>query len=265
MATYKGIEIDDSGRSVYRRDIEKLLDQLANAPAGAALLKAIAAANKDKSKKVCIQWYTEQDAEKNGKCNALTDQLDPDGAHPKGSKYYLGQKDDPKTKEDERQRKSDRNGAGDGSNALVHFSPSDWGKTKCYHGAFGSMPDEVLFHELIHGLRDLQGEADETPTKDPDYRNEAEFLAIVITNVYVSSKYSGDAAVNNLRKNLNAEQLKPPLNSSDGFLKDADNLALLKKYAAQQSLLPFLQDIAQVPAAFNPIKPLIIKPGNSRK
>lgn len=269
MADYQGVEIFDNGVSKYRRDVKTLLDAIAGNPAGGALLKAIAAANKDKGKKVDLEAYRQDredlDAGVHGRCNAITEESDPDAAHPEGGPYYLGHSDNPATRDkDERYDKSKTNGTGKGSNTWVHYSPEIWGKDQaCSRGAYAAMPDEILFHELIHALRDLQGQTDETPTtgKLLAYKNESEFLAIVITNVYVSSKYKGDAAIKNLRADHDGHTaLAPPLNTSEGFLKDPDNQALLKKFAGQKSLLPFLQDVAHVAAAFNPIKPLIIKP-----
>jgi hypothetical protein len=54
----------------------------------------------------------------------------------------------------------------------------------------GSLPDTVLLHEMIHGLRQIQGRDNKWPMTGSvrDYENEEEFLAIQITNVYTSSK-----------------------------------------------------------------------------
>jgi hypothetical protein len=47
--------------------------------------------------------------------------------------------------------------------------------------------DQVLFHELVHALRDILGLSNPVPTVNTSYLNEEEFLAIV-EGIYVSAK-----------------------------------------------------------------------------
>ena len=50
-------------------------------------------------------------------------------------------------------------------------------------------PDEVLFHELVHAARYLGGDFKKTPIpKMPEYDNEEEYFAVLITNIYISEK-----------------------------------------------------------------------------
>jgi hypothetical protein len=95
-------------------------------------------------------------------------------------------------------------------------------KYKCAGGP-SSQPDDVLFHEMVHCLRYMQGKANHVPTENSFYDNEEEFLAIVVTNVFISAK--GGMA---FRANHHGhELLKPPLNTSQGFLVDRDNLKVM--------------------------------------
>ena len=82
-------------------------------------------------------------------------------------------------------------GTGGGSAAAVRFTAQDHlGGTLP-----GDPPDEVLFHEMVHGLRDIRGEGRCSAVANPGflpksfqsvYDNFEEFAAILITNVYRS-------------------------------------------------------------------------------
>jgi hypothetical protein len=77
-------------------------------------------------------------------------------------------------------------GTGKGSNAVLFFSPEDW-ETKDSDFGPGSAPDEVIFHELVHVSREFRGLLTLLPVGE-DYKNEDEYLATVITNLYLSEK-----------------------------------------------------------------------------
>jgi hypothetical protein len=79
-------------------------------------------------------------------------------------------------------------GTGQGSLADVAFTSSMWGPrgTKNLTGP-GSLPDEVLLHELVHAARQMKGIVDSSAV-DSRYDNEEEFVAIVVCNVYLSEK-----------------------------------------------------------------------------
>jgi hypothetical protein len=77
-------------------------------------------------------------------------------------------------------------GTGKGSNAVLFFSPEDW-ETKDSDFGPGSAPDEVIFHELVHVSRGFRGLETLLPVGE-DYKNEEEYLATVITNLYLSEK-----------------------------------------------------------------------------
>ena len=51
----------------------------------------------------------------------------------------------------------------------------------------GNAPDEVLYHELVHASRLVNGVYDRVPVNQK-YDDEEEYLAIVLTNIYMSEK-----------------------------------------------------------------------------
>jgi hypothetical protein len=77
-------------------------------------------------------------------------------------------------------------GTGKGSGAAVFFSPEIW---ESQNRGPGSAPDEVLYHELVHVTRMLRGQMTFTPvTGEGGYGNVEEFMATVITNIYISER-----------------------------------------------------------------------------
>src|SRR5947208_506298 len=76
-------------------------------------------------------------------------------------------------------------GTGGGSSVHVHFSPD-----VTFTGTAGSAGDEILFHEMCHSIRQMQGEFEARPTGDIDrgYDNVEEFFAVLISNIYASEK-----------------------------------------------------------------------------
>lgn len=81
-----------------------------------------------------------------------------------------------------------RRGTGEGSHATVEFTANMWGPSGSARATGpGSLPDEVLCHELVHAGRQMQG-IQHSATVDKGYENEEEFVAIVVSNVYLSEK-----------------------------------------------------------------------------
>src|SRR5262249_50774702 len=80
-------------------------------------------------------------------------------------------------------------GMGTGTNATIFYRPEAWGVfgTASTAAAPSNRPDEVLLHEMVHAARDMKGVSYLLPMAK-GYENEEEFLAIVITNVYLSEK-----------------------------------------------------------------------------
>ena len=245
MANPGGIDIDDTnGPPDYEATIQALLKQMACDPVAALLLALIDGNRHD----MMVRPFTKGDAALNGKDNAVTLAKHERDAHPEGVFYHLGKDDDPRTAlVDERDERSRFKGTGDGSDVEIHFTPSS-------ASGPGSLPDEVLFHEMVHGLREMQGLADMWPTNDSlrDYDNEEDFLAIVMTNVYISSKGGTQ-----LRANHHGyHPLKRPLNTSAGFLADPANLSMMQKYSLSWGVFTYFSLLPGGPK-FNPFRELL--------
>src|SRR5262249_2126075 len=84
-----------------------------------------------------------------------------------------------------------------GISDFIFFSPELWDGTQ----GPATNTDEVLFHELIHATRDTRG-VNIDANVNKDYINEEEYLAVVLTNIYVSNK-----GLKSLRKNYKTNEL----------------------------------------------------------
>jgi len=129
--------------------------------------------------------------------------------------------------------------------------------SRCYkrrRRSFGHAPDQVLFHELIHAHRSA---AHLTPMHDSldrglaGYQDGEEFLAVVLTNIYISETKGkgmrGDY--------VSFDELKGPMSSSIGFFASSPQvLTILTKFSKEQEFL--FNELAKVKAAFNPLAAL---------
>jgi hypothetical protein len=75
----------------------------------------------------------------------------------------------------------------------VEFDPDMWSGRRM--AAPSNAPDEVLYHELVHASRYVNGVFDGEPV-NKGYDDAEEYLAIVLTNIYMSEKgqwiFAGD-------------------------------------------------------------------------
>jgi hypothetical protein len=256
---FKMGEINIDGTPDYEGSVADVLKTIKRNMVGNIIVGAIEGQDRD----LTLVPFDKGKAAVYGDCNATTRSENLRASAPEGitgslpgaSGWYAGHNDDPRTSKDER---DDRvpyplKGTGAGSDVHIFFTPDadPSGKSSCAGGVFGSQPDEVLVHEMVHGLRHMQGKRNPIPTKDPGYDNEEEFLAIVVTNVYMSA---------NNKVKLRADHngylpLKAPLDTSAGFLADAENLKLMNIYKLIWQ--PQFWFLAQVAAAkFNPFREL---------
>jgi hypothetical protein len=102
---------------------------------------------------------------------------------------------------------------------------------------------------MVHALRDMQGVSNRVPATFR-YRDEEEFLAITVVNVYISKK-KGNALLRPDYRRVGP--LLPPWNTSDGFLKDDENRSILEYYA--RVWRPVFGQLGDVETAFNPFRP----------
>jgi hypothetical protein len=136
----------------------------------------------------------------------------------------------------------------------------------CYkrrHRSVGKEPDQVLFHELIHAHRSaswLLPHHDKLIAGLSGYSNEEEFLAVVLTNIYISeTKGKGMRA-----DYISYGELKGPLSSSIGFFASSPSvLRILTEFAKDQEFL--FNEIAKVKAPFNPLAAMKEHPDAVRK
>lgn len=207
--------------------------------------------------------YTDLDSfHQNDRCNAFPRPDDVRASHPDGQNWF-------NNPEGENQRvsrfeQSSAKGTGGGSDVKLHFTPGMWGdkdpkkRAPCDNGGrYGARADDVLMHELIHALRQMEGNLNAIPTEDKlrAYDDDEEFLAIVTTNVYISASKRNDQ----LRADHHGfKALAAPLNTSQGFLADADNLAMLAKYYIDEAdLYQKVALVTETEAKFNPFRELV--------
>ena len=136
----------------------------------------------------------------------------------------------------------------------------------CYkrrHRSFGKEPDQVLFHELIHAHRAaswLLPHHDKLIAGLSGYKDEEEFLAVVLTNIYISeTKGKGMRA-----DYISYGELKGPLGSSIGFFASSPSvLRILTDFQREQGFL--FDELAKVKAPFNPLAAMKEHPHEVRK
>jgi hypothetical protein len=77
-------------------------------------------------------------------------------------------------------------GNGDGANSLIWYTPGMWDGKRRPTGP-AHQPDEVLYHELVHASREMRGVRTDFLV-NKGYDNLEEYLAVVLTNIYLSEK-----------------------------------------------------------------------------
>jgi hypothetical protein len=104
-------------------------------------------------------------------------------------------------------------GTGTGSDIVLRYAAQDWVNTA---GLPGGRPEEVLLHEMIHGLRQQRGvmQCTALPTlPNQTYDTVEELFAILVTNIYRS-----ECGYLMLRADHHGlKQLEPPLDLDEKF------------------------------------------------
>ena len=143
--------------------------------------------------------------------------------------------------------------------AVVSFDPEVYAHPESCFGkgqTYGTFPNEVLFHELVHALRRAKDINRAKPSGGGLYRyqNSEEFLAVVITNVYISDVTNSHSS--GLRRDhTDHQRLDRGLSGSLTFYKSsAEVLPLIETFASQQA--DFFDALASVQASFNPFEAL---------
>ena len=274
-------KITTKGTGDYHDAIEKLLKQIegnygthksAN-PVGSLLLSAIRGSAKDLTI-LPMASYLGQGAKQ---CRAIEEPKDKLKSAPKGiggkdrtdrrDIWYVGRQDDSKSDDYDARytpHGPDEVAEGGGSDAELYFTPSEWGggKSACSGPGTSWPADQVLFHELVHALRDMQGLSNPVPTVNTSYLNEEEFLAIVLEGVYVSAKGGTKFRANHFDDSV----LWSPLDTSKGFVEykdNGDNGEILNYYYSMWQ--PFFGQLANLTQPkFNPFREVILRKGKKR-
>jgi hypothetical protein len=254
------------GSMFYNIQVYKVFGAIKLNPAGQVLHALILGTDPD----LTFVPYDDND------CNAGTHAAKPSDSAPKGvsdkapakmdsgdyegARWYHGKSDDPATRDvDEREDAVRGTGTGKGSDVTIKYTPDIYGQSWCHpEGTYGSKSDEVLFHEMIHALRMMQGKYNQIPTGDRfhGYKDEEEYLAIIATNVYMSANGVDNDGLRGGHDGHYA--LQPPLNTSAGFLADPTNRKLMKIY--QLAWADAFRSLAGVKVPFNPFRELSLNP-----
>jgi hypothetical protein len=249
---------DVVGRQEYKRLTLEVIGKIVRNDVGRIVLRSI-----DRiAKNVIISARTAEDIKRGGACNAEALPDSEKDAYTVGDERTLfkGTTYDP-TKTGSKDVRFERvahgfKGTGKGSDVSISFDPDDGG---CFddHTLPSSGYDEMLMHELVHALRQAQGLVNHVPTQDYKYDNVEEFLAIVVTNVYISAKGSHRFRADH----MGATRLPPALSTSAGFIHDSHNFLMLNKF--RRTWLETFAQLAQVKTHFNPFREILHYPPNA--
>jgi hypothetical protein len=121
----------------------------------------------------------------------------------------------------------------------------------------GVLPDEALFHELVHAFRMLSG-ASKSPDASPltqgglkNYEDVEEFIAILVTNIYIADP-SNRSSSSLRRDHVSYKKLEPDLADSFTFFRSSVlTYRCVEQFCRQNP--SFTKNLSQVKAAFNPI------------
>lgn len=145
---------------------------------------------------------------------------------------------------------------GNGTDAIINYTAHMFDShagagTSGIHGP-ALETDEVLFHELVHASRKLFGVTAAARKVNRGYSNEEEYLAVVLSNVYLSEK--GKKIFRASHSSLSA------LPDPEGFLNNAQyvNMEPRRLLANFKNKQPrFYRELARIPrrrARFNPVR-----------
>ncbi len=152
-----------------------------------------------------------------------------------------------------------------GRNTLVRYNPSMWlpkevaavgfiPKAADFKQAPGIEKDEILLHEMVHGLRQMRGTTDLHKPKDfPHYDTVEEFMAIVVANVYRSEMGRPGLRQDHWGFNKLPPHLEDPKKFLDAAGVDGEsNHSRMLQFQKDEPC--FFEDLKRSPAAFNPFK-----------
>jgi hypothetical protein len=154
---------------------------------------------------------------------------------------------------------------------VFEFSPDDYsdsgecGKRAIARGANGArLPNEVLFHELVHAMRlvSLHGFGPKVSGGLYKYDDFEEFCAVLATNIYISDR------TNHVKSSLRRDHrtgrvLEPELSGSFTFFQSGGNtFHWVQRFCTEN--VGFTKALAGVKADFNPIAAYYTDPAKAR-
>jgi hypothetical protein len=138
---------------------------------------------------------------------------------------------------------------------IVEFSPASADSLQCHNGQRAARrPDEILLHELIHGLRMARGQWQPGSYGSGSlllYGNREEFLAILLTNIYMSEKRRSPLRGVWATTKDECGVLPADSSTSKGFLDDDLRLQQISDFSKWENKL--FKDVENAKAAFNPV------------
>jgi len=243
----------------YRAAVRDNIKALLKSGTGNAVLGEIAAAKFNLSIRPYISaWY-------GGEGNATSDALARTRSVPLGLPVRDSEGNKILSGHDSRGRPIYLEGTGQGTPAAIEFTPSMWGPRGSERAIGpGSLPDEVLLHEMVHSGRQMN--AVQTSRRvTADYLNEEEFVAIVVSNIHMSEKKQTVFRATHTVDDLEVPFVKlakvfDVLPQPDRFLDNPQHMSpppaqLLETVRTRQpNLWKAIKDIGPSKAKFNPIR-----------
>jgi hypothetical protein len=260
-----GIRIDDKSEAYYDEVYAILNEKIYRNVAGRVILQWI----EEDPHYITIVPSKVSTSIKPNAISGPKDMNDPD-LYAAGEDYYLHDRRPPSGESDfvhsgpNYYWHSHKRGTGAGRDIEIAFSPGDWPSK----GLYGSKPDEVLFHELIHSLRMMSGVSDPIPMPKIGFENEEEFFAVTCGNVYMSTKCKCETGLRD-GDHVNILPLKYPLSLaymyagtspnalppfSVAFLADPDYRKVIAK-CAWKPAIDTVKGLASIPDTVAPYNP----------
>lgn len=217
--------------AAYRREVERVLALIQSTRSGQTLIRHINYTHG----KMTIAPFVPTEGEPVG---AGADPASPAGAAPAG--FVVSPPD-----------KASYTGTHAGSDTTIHFHPATWREVNKRRGyiAVGNGPGEVLFHEMVHGFRELGGweQLGRAMADEPLMTSVEELYAILAANVYRS-----DRGFTLLRADhrLKSPAITDARKYQSGYYEQYQ--AYIDKWFQEQRA--FCIDMANVPTKFNPFR-----------
>ena len=142
-----------------------------------------------------------------------------------------------------------------GSNVTIWYDPATWNKASAKIGidpANHYRPDDILFHELVHALRMMQGLWD--PARIVNWDNVEDLFAIMLTSIYLSSNNRNNDLRGNHQRlfhSLPNSLLRPPERQSDQTFYIENDIYI---DALRRSMPNLCTPITAINCGWNPLK-----------